>query len=104
MREQLKLPRRGRTAEYFADYTLRDEGERIVATDGWITAPHRGTEIMNEIAEEFQRIARRKRKPVVHRYEAATLQGRKLIHKFPQYQWVERSYEGYPVYEYTYEP
>ncbi len=104
MSEQLRLPRRGRTSEYFADYTLYDEGDHIVAKDGWITAPHRGSEIMSEIQREFRRIARRKHKPVVHRYEAATLQGRKLIQKFPQYHWVERSYEGYPVYEHTYDP
>lgn len=104
MGELLRLPHEGRTSDYFAEFTLFDEGDHLVARNGWIQAEGRGRELMDEIQKEFRSIAGKRGKKLVHQYEAKTLAGKKFIHHYLQYQWVGRSTTRNPLYEYSYDP
>ena len=104
MAERLKLPKSGRTPEFFADYTIFDRGSHLEVNEGWIQAEGRGNEIMSEIINTFQEIATSRQKPLVHLYEASTLNGKRLIKRYPEYQWVGRSSDRNSIYERTYYP
>ncbi|MFH0943002.1 MAG: hypothetical protein V1810_02390 [Candidatus Beckwithbacteria bacterium] len=96
----LQLPKDGtRTPDFMADYTLVEENDKLVATHGWINAPNRGDEIMTIIQDELQHLASGRNKTVIHRFEAQTLKGKKLIQRYPDYRWVGRSSTNDPVYE-----
>lgn len=104
MSEMLYLPREGRTENFRADYTLLPEKDTLVATDGWINAPHRGSEIMEIITTELQALASSRGKKVIHRFEASTPKGRKLIDKYPEYKYAGRSSDHNPLYEKEFTP
>ena len=99
MTEKYSLPEIGRMADFFAEFTLKTEGDHLVATDEWAYAPRRGNEIIEVIEAKLQEIATNSGLKVVFRCETSTLQGKKLIHKRGGYNWRDRSYEGNSVYE-----
>jgi hypothetical protein len=104
MSERYKLPKDGYKADFFAEFVLKEEGNFFIATDGWIQAPHRGDEIMQVVHNELQRIASETGRKVVHRYEADSLAGKKLIQRQSGYNWKGRSPTGNSVYEREFTP
>lgn len=104
MSEIVHLPEIGRSADFMAEFTLTEEKGALVATEGWINAPHRGQEIMGIISNKLQEIASSRGQPVIHRYEASTPEGRTLIQKYPEYHWAGRSSDHNPIYEKEYQP
>lgn len=99
MQERILLPEAGRTTDFYAEFTLQEMEGFILATNGWINAPGRGSEIMDIVQSKFQEIATTGNVRIVHRYEAATPAGKKFIQKRSDYRWKDRSYEGYSIYE-----
>lgn len=104
MPEILRLPDSGRTNEFYADFTLKDDDEFVVVTEGWIFAPHRGNEMMDIIQSKLSLLARDRNKTFIHLYEASTIEGKKLVQRNSRYSYVGRSHAGYSVYKAVYEP
>jgi hypothetical protein len=104
MHERYRLPDEGRTPNFYADFTIQDEKGYLVATEGWMEAPNRGDELMSIVQSKLQQIATEKGKKVVHRFEAASQGGKKLIQKYSDYRWVGRSSDRNPLYEKEYFP
>lgn len=104
MSERIKLPEKGRTPTFFAEYSLITKDSCIIATQGWIEARGRGDEMMDVIRAKLQNVADTKNTVVVHQYEASTLAGKNLIARQPDYHWAGRSSSHNSLYEKRYNP
>lgn len=103
-RRKIRLPNKDSSGDFFAEYTVTEDDEKIVLNEGWINAPRRGNEIMKVIRSFLEKLAKTKNKKVIHQYEASTLKGKKLIQRQEGYQYKGRSSDGYSVYESEIDP
>lgn len=103
-RRVVKLPEERRTSDFYANFTVTEDEEKIVVNEGWIYAPRRGNEIMGIIKKFFSSMAKNRNKKVIHQFEASTLAGKKLAQKNDEYRYKERTNDGNTIYEGEYDP
>lgn len=103
-RKTIRLPESDSSSDFFAQYTIIEDENKITVTEGWINAPRRGDEIMKIIKNFLSKLANARRKKVIHHYEAATLKGKKLIQRQDGYTYKGRSSDNNSVYETEVDP
>lgn len=103
MTERYRLPEEDWTHDFFAEITLREENDYLVAT-GYFEAAGRGSEMLGIVENKLQEIARSNGKKVKYRFEPQDFIAKGFIQKQPGYNMRGRSFDRNPIYEKEFHP